>query len=128
MRGQSSTTFADLRDGPVVLIGAFNNDWTLRLTGPMRFGFERDNEVFWIYDRQHPAGRDRAVNYATPYMQLSRDYALISRVLDPSTDRMVVVAGGLTGFGTVAAGEFLTNPAYLEAIAKNAPKNWWRKN
>jgi len=35
---------------------------------------------------------------------------------------MLVVAGGLTGYGTIAAGEFLTNPAYLEAIAKQMPK------
>jgi hypothetical protein len=68
------------------------------------------------------------VNYQTPYLELAQDYALISRVLDPTTDRMVVVAGGLTGYGTIAAGEFLTNPVYLEAVAKQLPKNWERKN
>ena len=41
---------------------------------------------------------------------------------------MLVVAGGLTGYGTIAAGEFLTNPVYLEAIAKEMPKNWEHKN
>ena len=41
---------------------------------------------------------------------------------------MVVVAAGLTGYGTLAAGEFLTNPAYLGAMAKNAPKDWVHKN
>jgi hypothetical protein len=50
--GESSTTFADLRNGPVVLIGAFNNDWTMRLMGPMRFSFERDNNTFWIKNLQ----------------------------------------------------------------------------
>jgi hypothetical protein len=128
IRSQSSTTFADLRDAPVILIGAFNNDWTMRLMGPMRFNFERDRDAFWIGDRQNPSRRDRRVSYSMPYLQLTVDYALISRVLEPATERMAVVAGGLTGYGTLAAGEFLTNPAYMEAVAKDAPKNWERKN
>jgi hypothetical protein len=128
IRGQLSTDFADLRDGPVVLVGAFDNDWTMRLTGPMRFSFERDHDTFWLKDRQSPARRDRAVNYRTPYLSLTEDYALISRTLDPTTGRMVVVVGGLTGYGTIAAGEFLTDPTYLEAMAKGAPSGWERKN
>jgi len=128
VRGQLSTGFADLRDGPVVLVGGFDNDWTMRLTGPMRFSFERDHDTFWIKDRQNPSRKDRAVNYRTPYLSLTEDYALITRTLDPTTARMVVVIGGLTGYGTMAAGEFLTDPAYLEAMAKGAPAGWERKN
>jgi len=128
VQAESHTTLENLRDGPVVLVGAFNNDWTLRLTGPMRFGFQRDKDLFWISDRQHPERRDRSVDYSTPYMKLTHDYALISRVLAPTTDRMVVVAAGLTGNGTMAAGEFLTNPEYMESALKNAPKNWGQKN
>ena len=128
VRGESSTSFADLRDGPVVLVGALNNDWTMRLTGAMRFSFERENDIFWIKDQRNPATRNRGVNYSTPYLQLTEDYAIITRVLEPMTERMVMVAGGLTGYGTMAAGEFLTNPAYLDAVAKQLPKNWEHKN
>jgi hypothetical protein len=128
IRGESSTTFEDLRDGPVVLIGAFNNDWSLRLMGPRRFSFDRDGDSFWIRDLQNPSDKSLAVNYAIPYLQLTEDFALISRVLDPVTERMVVLAGGLTGYGTMAAGEFLTNPAYMETIAARAPRNWAHKN
>jgi hypothetical protein len=112
----------------VVLIGAFNNDWSMRLMGPRRFSFERDGDTFWIKDVQHPTDKSRAVNYAMPYLKLTEDFALVSRVLDPVTERMVVLAGGLTGYGTVAAGEFLTGPAYMEAIAASAPGKWARKN
>ncbi len=97
IRGQLSTGFADLRDGPVVLVGAFNNDWTMRLTGPLRFSFERDHDTFWLKDRQNPSRKDRAVDYRMPYLSLTEDYALISRTLDPTTARMVVVIAGLTG-------------------------------
>ncbi len=54
VQAESYTTLENLRDGPVVLVGAFNNDWTMRLTGPMRFGFQRDKDLFWISDHQHP--------------------------------------------------------------------------
>jgi len=96
--------------------------------GPQRFSFERDDEAFWIKDRQRPADKSHLVNYTTPYLSLTEDFALISRVLDPTTERMVVLAGGLTGYGTIAAGEFLSNPAYMEAVAGQLPKNWERKN
>jgi hypothetical protein len=128
IRGESVTSFADLRDGPVVLIGAFNNDWTIRLTGAQRFSFEQAGDIRWIKDSQTPSRKDWAVNLTTPYLKLTEDYALISRRLDPTTDRMVVVAAGLLGYGTVAAGEFLTTPEYLAAVARVAPKDWERKN
>lgn len=128
LRGENSTSFADLRDGPVVLVGALDNDWTMRLTGAMRFSFERENDIFWIKDQRNPANRDRAVNYSVPYLGLTEDYAIITRVLEPTTERMVVVAGGLTGFGTMAAGEFLTDPAYLKTAAKQLPANWEHRN
>ena len=128
IRGESSTTFEDVRDGPVVLIGAFNNDWSMRLMGPRRFSFERSGNAFWIRDHQNPSDQSHAVNYSTPYLNLTEDFALISRVLDPVTERMVVLAGGLTGYGTMAAGEFLSNPAYMETIASQAPRNWAHKN
>jgi hypothetical protein len=128
IRGESATSFADLRDGAVVLIGAFNNDWTIRLTGPQRFSFEQSGDTRWIKDGAHPERRDWAVSLTTPYMKLTDDYALISRVLDPTTDRIVVVAAGLLGYGTMAAGEFLTNPNYLRVITQTAPRDWEHKN
>ncbi|SPF48068.1 conserved hypothetical protein [Candidatus Sulfopaludibacter sp. SbA4] len=128
IRGESSTTFEDVRDGPVVLIGAFNNDWSMRLMGLRRFSFERDGDTFWIKDLQNPSDKSHAVNYSMPYMNVTEDFALISRGLDPVTERMVMLAGGLTGYGTIAAGEFLSNPAYMETVAARAPANWAHKN
>jgi hypothetical protein len=128
IRGQSSTSLADLRGNPVILIGAFNNDWTLRLAGPLRFGFQRNGQLFWVSDRNKPADHSRSVAYDMPYLQLPRDYAVITRVHDPTTERIVVIVAGLTGYGTLAAGEFLSNPAYLEAMSKTSPSNWASRN
>ncbi|HKD08504.1 MAG TPA: hypothetical protein VKB79_21565 [Bryobacteraceae bacterium] len=126
--GERSTSYSDLQDGPVILIGGLNNDWTIRLMGPLRFSFERNNQMFWIKDRENPAKAEYALDYDTPYMSLTQDYALISRAFEPSTQRMVVVAAGLTGYGTLAAGEFLTNESYMEEAVKGAPAGWQRKN
>ena len=62
-----------------------------------------------------------------PYLRLAQDYALVSRVLDPTTERMVVVVAGLTGYGTAAAAEFLSGSG-MKVIAHDAPKHWARKN
>ena len=128
VRGKSFTTFEDLRSGPVILVGAFNNDWTIRLTGQLRFWFERDGERFSIQDRQKPGTGTWSVNYSTPNLKLTEDYALITRVWDSTTERLVVVVAGLTGYGTMAAGEFLTQPQYLEPLAAKIPRGRTRSN
>jgi hypothetical protein len=129
-RFQISGKLEDLRDGPAVLIGAFNNSWTLRLTGQLRFSFARDPEthISWIQDRQNPKLLKWSHQMTAPYTNVQEDYAIISRVVDPTTGRMVVTASGLAKFGTEAAGEFLTNPAYMDQISRKAPKGWERRN
>ncbi len=130
MRIGPLTTFADLRNAPVVLVGGFNNWWTMRLLDQLRFSMTRDREtrVQWISDRVHPEKRDWVVNPNTPNLQLSDDYAIVSRVLDPTTERMVVVAAGLLQYGTIAAGEFLSDPRHINALSKVAPRNWEHMN
>ena len=41
---------------------------------------------------------------------------------------IVVVAAGVEMFGTLAAGEFLTNASFLEAALHDAPRDWQHKN
>src|SRR5262249_47444508 len=108
---QSEANFADLRSGPAVLIGLANNDWTERLVGKLRFRLEhRPPGKLVLRDSNNLAREDWAVDYRVPYLSLTRDYALVVRVLDPKTEQMVVTAAGLSVFGTLAAGEFLTMP------------------
>ena len=129
-RLQLSGKLEDLKEGPAVLIGGFNNSWTLRLTGQLRFRFARNPEthISWIEDRENPKAMKWFHEMTAPYTSVQEDYAIISRVLDPTTGRMVVTASGLAKFGTEAAGEFLTNPIYMEQIPKQGPKDWDRRN
>jgi len=130
IRQQQLAKFEDLRDGPVVLLGAFNNDWTLRLSKQARFYFDRDPVTHdgWIVDRENPNDRKWLVHQAAPFTEVPEDFALVSRVLDPTTGHPVVTAAGISKYGTAAAGEFLTDPSFLKEATRSAPKDWDRKN
>jgi hypothetical protein len=108
-----------LRMESAVFIGALNNPWTLRLTASLRFDFVRDQAINtnWIQDRKNPSMRNWKVVSTTPYTLVTEDWAVISRFMDPDTEHSIM-----------AAGEFLTNPVYLEELARRAPANWGHKN
>ncbi len=124
----SQATFAQLREGPVVLIGAFDNLWTLRLTQKLRFGFESKEGVAIIVDRKSPNAATWATAWDLPYQKLSRDYAIVARFRDSITGQPVIIAAGISEEGTEAAGEILYNPVYLNALLKNAPNGWEQMN
>ncbi len=130
IRGERTTTFADLRENPAVLIAAFDNPWTLRAAGELRFTFVKDSahDTDMVRDREHPENTQWKLTGAWPYWDIPNDYAIVSRVLDLNTDRPVVIAAGITQYGTMAAGEFLSNPEYFsEAVAK-LPHGWEKRN
>ena len=125
IRRENSRSFSDLREGPVVLIGAFNNEWSLRLTRQLRFSLalDADRHLIYIKDAKNPTSRswswgtnqprDRPVGARSPVQQ---DYALISRIRNSETGHVVVIVGGLYTYGTQAAGEFLTDQQLMQAV------------
>jgi hypothetical protein len=130
IRPEASTSFSDFRDNPAVLIGAFNNEWSLRLTHALRFSlaFDPDHHLIYIRDAKNPTGRAWSQRMApTLQQQLDsgppprQDYALITRVFNPETGHAVVVIGGLYAYGTEAAGEFITNRSLMESVALQLP-------
>ena len=115
IREHHATSFADLRASPAVLIGMFSNAWYLQLGSGFRFvpTIEGDGHHVSIVDRQDPA-RSWRLPRPWPALNITKDYALISRVVDPATGTLVLSVGGITPFGTTAAGEFVTSPEHLE--------------
>ena len=124
----SEATFAQLREGPFVLIGAFDNIWTLRVTEKLRFGFESKDGVALLVDRNSREKTTWATAWDLPYQKLSRDYAIVARIHDKTTGQTVIIAAGISEEGTEAAGEILYNPEYLDSLLAKAPRNWDRKN
>ena len=124
----SEASFAQLREGPFVLVGAFDNIWTLRVTQHLRFGFESKDGVALLVDRNSPTKTTWATAWDLPYQKLSRDYAIVARIHDKTTGQPVIIAAGISEEGTEAAGEILYNPEYLESLLAKAPQNWEEKN
>ena len=123
-----TTSFRDLRSGPFVLIGAMNNEWTLRLTSGQRFSFERIPNGARIVDKQNPSNTAWSVDASTPISQFNRDYAIVSRVRDPKSEQTAVIIGGIGSWGTLAAGEFVAAEEHLKKLDAVAPAHWERKN
>jgi hypothetical protein len=59
IRRGNSSSFSDLREGAVVLVGAFNNEWSLRLTRQLRYSLDLDPErhLICIRDAKNPSSR-----------------------------------------------------------------------
>jgi hypothetical protein len=126
-----TTVSSQLREGPVILIGALNNDWTLNRTSSLRFhleGPQGPDQVYWIADTQHPGSRAWQISAIAPWSHVVKDYAIAARFTDESTGQVVLVAAGIAGIGTRAAGEFLTDEADLKQLADGSGADWGRSN
>jgi hypothetical protein len=125
----TDTGFAQLREGPFVLIGAFDNPWTMRITQDLPIGFEYDNHhVREVVDRKSVPRKIWMLQWQVPTKSLARDYAVVARIHDQVTGEPVIILAGILGEGTEAASEVVSNPAYLDAALQKAPKNWEQLN
>jgi len=119
LQSHTEVSFSDLQKGPVILVSAFDNPWTMRLTDTLRFHFVRTAaDIFKIEDRFDPANHRWTINTLTPFTRTGHDYALVARFRDSTTDQTVVVAAGIGENGTLAAGELISDPRFLEESAE----------
>jgi hypothetical protein len=125
VQSAASTTLAQIRENPTVLVGAYNNDWTYRMVAPLRFHFSRHPDER-ILDSQVP-GRSWMRDHSKSFSE-TPDYALVARFRNPSTDSMIVVLAGLQRFGTDAASQFATSRDLLEEFNRQIGWNWRDKN
>jgi len=122
-----NASFAQLREGPIVLIGAFDNAWTMRITQNLPFGFDDSDGMRRLVGRKNPH-RFWTLQWAAPDRTVATDYAIVARIHDSVTGEPVIIAAGIMGEGTEAASEVLYNPTYLNAMLARAPKDWDQKN
>jgi hypothetical protein len=129
IQGAAATTFSTLGKGPAVLVGAFSNDWTIRLSDQLRYHFDMDPSTgeAWIADREKPSEKLglRIRGMAPPQAD---EYSLISRVYDPTTHQTILAVAGVSGGGTGVAVDFVTSPTALADFAKQAPAGWQNRN
>jgi hypothetical protein len=112
--GASDTTFEELRQGPVILIGGLDNVWTRRLTSSLRYSFfattlkeskildNKNPSLGWKFDNMQPASGN------------THDYAIVASYFDPTIEQHVLLVAGIGKSGTQAAAEFLASSQYLK--------------
>lgn len=124
--GDRLTSYHDLRGRPAILLGQFNNRWTIGLTSGLRYYFDKNltSQTYDLRDRQHP---DKILA-SVPKPSRQEEYAIVSRIFDPSTEKTVIAVVGMTFFGTLAGADFLTRPAYMEQAFRSATADWSHKN
>ncbi len=120
-------SFQDLRNSPAVLVGAFNNRWTLQMTANLRFAFTEDNKGPLRIQEQSPPGRAWYPRWA-PHGRATEDFAVVTRLLDSKTGQLLITAAGVAANGTQAAGEFVSSEDSLAECLRTAPPDWQKKN
>jgi len=124
----TETSLTDIRSRSLILVGAMNNQWTMRLLKPLRIHFTFDNSVARILDAENPQQQSWSIDFTKPYNTITTDYAIVARFRDATTEGPVLVIAGLGPYGTEAAGEFVQSPQYLAELAAKLPPGWENKN
>jgi len=127
LRFGSDLSFGDLRHTSAILIGAFNNSWTLNMTDNLRFIHDSGDSPLGIHV-QDRFDTSRSWWPKFPCERDGEDYAIVSRILESKTGSVLVTIAGNCQSGTEAAGEFTTSPELIAEFTKQAPKDWSRKN
>ena len=130
MLGTASTNFTDLQSTSGVLLGAFNNPWTLRLQAPLRYQFVRNatDQTFDIVDTKHPDSRHYQIDKTKPYSQSTQDYGIVARFLSPTTERETIIIAGIGANGTLAATSMATDERFFGELVRSAGMNAAKKN
>lgn len=128
VRPAHETSLADLKSHSAILIG-YSNEWASRLGFKTRFQFRSQSEhgLRWIEDSSNPS-KTWSMNPSAPYEQVTVDYSLVTRALDPMTGRWWVGVAGLSGLGTQAAVGMMIDPAAMATMTASLPRGWERKN
>ncbi|HEX8710290.1 MAG TPA: hypothetical protein VF730_00365, partial [Terracidiphilus sp.] len=121
----ASTALPDLREHSVILLGGYNNQWTMRLLDPLRFHFAGGTQEA-IVDRLQPQmqwTRDTSQPYSS-----ADDYAIVARFRDATIDGWVVTLAGIGRNGSEAAAQFATSPHYMQLLRERVGKKFANKN
>ena len=112
LRTGEGLQFADLKGSPAVLIGAYDNYWTLELARELPFYLDRGVRI------RERSGQHRVWSgVGGADSTLVEDYAIVFRLLDSKTGGPIIAIAGLTTCATQAAAEFTTDPVQLKKLA-----------
>lgn len=113
-----------LKGANAVFVGQFWNSAALQ-NGGMRFLVEERAGAPAITDKAEP-GKSWSVAVGVNNT-IATDYAVVTRIRT-AEGRMVIGVTGLTQYATLAAADYVTQPASLAELARQAPSNWDQRN
>ena len=113
LQAAASTPLTELRDRPIILLGGYNNQWTMRLVEPLPLHFAPEDNPSIV--ESAPPHASWARDASLPYPSAD-DYALIARFRDTTTGSWVVVLAGVGRNGSEAAAQFATSPHYMQLL------------
>ena len=128
IRLASRLEFADLKESPVILIGAYTNRWTIELTKDLRFRFWRTPDGRAAIEDSQPPATAWALPANRQDGLTEEDYVLLTRLVNSTTGRPLVLVAGLKHFGTEAGAGFLVNPELRAQVLSRLPSDWSRRN
>lgn len=118
-------TFADVRSSPAVLVGAYNNPWTLKMSADLPYVFKESAGLPLIQEKANPLHEFRP---EAEGRLGSHDFAIIARLLSSKTGQPLVIIAGTGMVGTEAAGRLICDDAALKTVLAGAPQDWNKKN
>jgi hypothetical protein len=137
LRIGTDCSMADLRSAPVVLVGAFNNRWTIEMMSTLHFKFSEEQGVIAVRE-QAPSGRvwktewnsgKRSSPWSTATdLQPVIDFAIVSRLKNSQTGQSMMIIAGISSPGTQAAAELVSTPEKLNQALRSLPPGWENKN
>jgi hypothetical protein len=122
----SDYSFSDLKNSPSVIVGAFNNRWTLQITSNLHFAFVEQNGRNMIRE-QGGSGAGWEERYRND-LEPIEDTAIVARLLDSGTGQFTIVVAGIGEMGTQAASELVSRADLLQQAIRNLPAGWQKKN
>ena len=122
----SKLSFADLHDTSAILIGAYTNRWSAQLVQGLRYRLGISLGIPWVLDST--TGKKWLLAGKTDNGLANEDYILLCRLPHAQTGSFVVIAAGLTQYGTEEAGRILSDPDALAPLLKRVSPDWRNKN
>ncbi len=121
----NDVSFRDMRSAPAVLVGFSYTKWH-EIGEHFRYSIDLSQRPFGVSQDGAPTNWTIKTHPDDP--ELAEDYAIVSRVLYPGTDNIIVEITGISHYGTEAAADLVTNPSLLQEAFKKLPPRWQQKN
>ncbi len=129
MRIGEELTYPQMCEQPTLLLSGFISGWRRRLNKQFRFSLVEQSD-------QHQAISvcDTANGHIWgPVVRANgffgdEDYGIVTRYFDNSVGQTVLIATGVTTFGTLAAARYMVEESLFSKLLEHAPKDWRPKN